>query len=323
MELITWWHGVDHVVDEVNNGVDHVVDVVKCQVTSCKSPDPVVHNPPSITCPSVPTVTAPPRATSAKVTWHEPAGASRSGPAPGSVLHEGVTSVNYTVKDSATGLSNRCTTKIVVRVVRCSRPAAPGNGAIQCDGLVYGNSCIYSCSKGYEIVGAANTKCGLNGRMSSSAPACRPVSCGTPSPINNGRFTCHGTTFGSTCQVTCDVDYTVDSTARSITCKADKQWTRTRGCLDMKPPMISPCPHSMVFLADRGRTSTTVTWEKVTAIDPPTALTPRVVQTKGPLPGSVVDEGSHYAEYTAVDAAGNVAVHTCSFNVTVKGDLLH
>ncbi|XP_067651812.1 uncharacterized protein [Haliotis asinina] len=539
-------HAIEHIAHEVEHAVDHVAHEVKCYVGSC--PDPHVQNPPSITCPIVPTTIAPPRATSAKVTWQEPAGASRSGPAPGSVLSEGETSVKYTVTEGT--LSSSCTVKIHVSVVRCprplppanvamkceglvygdtcryscskgyemvgtasskcglngrmsssaptckpipcsrpsppahgviqcdgleygdtcryscskgyeivgtasskcgfngrmsssaptckpipcSRPAPPAHGAIQCDGLeygdtcryscsngyemvgtasskcgfngrmsssaptckpipcsrpappahgaiqcdkpvygdtctyscskgyemvgaasskcgfngrmsssaptckpvpcsrpsppahgaiqcdkpVYGDTCTYSCSKGYEMVGTASSKCGFNGRMSSSAPTCKPVPCGPPTPINNGNFTCSGTTYGSTCQLICDVDYTADKTARSITCQADRQWTPTRGCLDLKPPLIDLCPYSKVYIADRGRTSMTVTWENVTATDPPTAITPRVVQIRGPQPGSVVDEGRHYVEYTAVDAAGNVAVHPCSFNVTVK-----
>ncbi|XP_046338241.2 sushi, von Willebrand factor type A, EGF and pentraxin domain-containing protein 1-like [Haliotis rufescens] len=318
-------HAIDHAVHEVGHGIDHVVHEVKCHVAGCGGggTDPVVHNPPSISCPTVPTVTAPPRATSVKVTWSEHAGASRSGPAPGSILPEGVTSVTYTVKDSSTGLSNSCTVKIVVRVVRCSLPAAaPDNGAMMCRGthgrMVYGDTCRYECSRGYEMAGAGSSKCALNGRWSSSAPTCKPVPCGSPTPITNGHFSCNGNTFRSACHVTCDEGYTADTTARSVTCQADRRWTHTRGCLDLKPPLINHCPASKVYVADRGSTSTTVRWVRVTGVDPPTALTPLVVQTEGPPPGSVVGEGRHHVEYKVVDAAGNVAVHPCSFNVTVQ-----
>ena len=64
---------------------------------------------------------------------------------------------------------------------------------------------------------------------------------------------------------------------------------------------------------DPNQCSAKVNWPALVAVD--NCSTPTVVQTAGPLSGTVVAVGTYTITYTATDAAGNVG--TCSFTVMV------
>ena len=82
-------------------------------------------------------------------------------------------------------------------------------------------------------------------------------------------------------------------------------------------PVFVNCPGPISAWADKGKSTTVVTWDVPMASDEVDGdIT--AVQTDGPQPGSELTVGLHQIIYTAEDTTGSQAV-PCSFVVGVKG----
>lgn len=85
----------------------------------------------------------------------------------------------------------------------------------------------------------------------------------------------------------------------------------------MSPPVFSNCPSNIVASADRGTTSTLVTWSHPTASDN-SGFIPNITH-HGKQPGDTFSAGEHNIQYLALDKTGNVG--ECKFKVFVLGNL--
>ena len=81
--------------------------------------------------------------------------------------------------------------------------------------------------------------------------------------------------------------------------------------------MFSNCPSNIVATADRGATSTLVTWSRPTATDN-SGIIPNITHY-GKQPGDLFPAGEHNIRYWASDKSGNVG--ECKFKVFVLGNL--
>ena len=86
---------------------------------------------------------------------------------------------------------------------------------------------------------------------------------------------------------------------------------------DVLGPTFSNCPQNIVTTADRGNTSTSVTWTPPTATDN-SGVIPDISRS-GKRPGERFSAGEHNIRYIASDKTGNVA--ECRFKVFVSGSL--
>ena len=85
----------------------------------------------------------------------------------------------------------------------------------------------------------------------------------------------------------------------------------------MSAPVFSNCPSNIVASADRGTTSTLVTWSHPTASDN-SGFIPNITH-QGKQPGDTFSAGEHNILYLALDKTGNVG--ECKFKVFVLGNL--
>ena len=89
---------------------------------------------------------------------------------------------------------------------------------------------------------------------------------------------------------------------------------------DVKVPVIRNCPANVLAYADRGMTTSIVTWTPPVAIDNLSG-TIETTLVEGQIPGSRFQSGQpHSIKYEAVDAAGNKAT-PCTFMVTIQGEM--
>ena len=83
---------------------------------------------------------------------------------------------------------------------------------------------------------------------------------------------------------------------------------------DDEPPTISACPMSIVDSTANGTTTMNITWAAPSASDNSGFVTLMSSHDSGTL----FSVGTTEVNYTAVDAAGNMA-EVCAFNVTING----
>uniref|UniRef100_A0A336K2F8 CSON012544 protein n=1 Tax=Culicoides sonorensis TaxID=179676 RepID=A0A336K2F8_CULSO len=75
----------------------------------------------------------------------------------------------------------------VCREITCDEPDIKENLIVDSGTRLVGASAKYKCPKGYFIVGNDTRKCLSTGQWTGKAPKCKPVDCGRPNEIENGR----------------------------------------------------------------------------------------------------------------------------------------
>ena len=108
--------------------------------------------------------------------------------------------------------------------VDCGFIGTLDNGVIRSDSQIYQSVATYLCNNGYELVGSSENVCTENGSWSSSSPLCRPVMCGMPETIANGRFLPAAYTYGTSVAYVCLAGY-VNAGATERLCGADGTWS--------------------------------------------------------------------------------------------------
>ncbi|HCA83717.1 MAG TPA: hypothetical protein DEP18_08005, partial [Flavobacteriales bacterium] len=243
---------------------------------------------PTITgCPSNQTLSNTPGTCGRVVTWTAPtatdncAGATitqTAGPASGSTLPIGVTTITYTATD---GASNTSTCSFTITVNDTQAPVIAG--------------------------------CPSNQTQSNTPGTCgRVVSWTVPTVTDNCSATITqtaGPSPGNTFPVgVTNVTYTATDAAGNVsTCSFTVTINDTQG------PTITGTPSNITLSATTGTCSATATWTPPTATD--NCTVPTIVQTSGPPSGSSFNAGTTPIVYTATDGAGNTS--TVTFNVTV------
>ncbi|XP_022690901.1 CUB and sushi domain-containing protein 3-like isoform X2 [Varroa jacobsoni] len=134
----------------------------------------------------------------------------------------------------------------------CGTLSPPVNGSIQLEGVKAGQEAVYSCQRGHALVGVGRRKCMLGGQWTSTAPSCRYVDCGKPSPPDNGNVNFINSTWNYLSVVTysCSNDYTLVNGDVTRTCNERGIWSgREPECkiIACPPP---PIPNGAYIKAD-------------------------------------------------------------------------
>ncbi|XP_046338243.2 sushi, von Willebrand factor type A, EGF and pentraxin domain-containing protein 1-like [Haliotis rufescens] len=323
------------VLNGVNADIWHDIKCTAKELTGggCDHKEIVNNNAPHINCDPQKVFLASPKALTAVATWSTPSAYDDEdgsltphlvgSKGPGSTFSEGTHTISYTVTDSH-GAKGSCSIVIVVKVTRCSKPPEIVNGIRTCTdtsgSTVIGDTCSYTCQAGYKLTGTSTVTCDQSGSFRPDLPKCEPVHCPAPKNITDGVYTCPSTKyeFKEACYLKCETGSRPGTGDQHITCQADRTWTKSAPCVDDIRPVFTSCPLNLTFFSDRGVNHTNVTWPFVTASDPPTNKTARVVLATSNPWGTHFDEGVHQVTYHAFDNAGNKAETPCSFTVTVE-----
>ncbi|XP_060607335.1 sushi repeat-containing protein SRPX-like [Ruditapes philippinarum] len=158
-----------------------------------------------------------------------------------------------------------------------------------------------------QLTGSSTVTCKYAASPSWSAiPTCEKITCSEPNYPEHTTAQCSDPDYGylSVCSMKCDVGYTLKG-AYFMQCQADRTWSNVgaTSCVDDSPPTIS-CVTPQIFYADRGLTTTSVTWQLPTASDA-TDDNSSIVQTFGPTIGAVLEVGTEIVKYKAVDEDGS------------------
>ncbi|XP_046560997.1 sushi, von Willebrand factor type A, EGF and pentraxin domain-containing protein 1-like [Haliotis rubra] len=311
-------------------GLSSVILAVSVHYASCCCRPSPPKRPPSPWCPSInPNQYADRGKATATVHWQLPVTGKCSrltlvvGSPPGSPFSDGRHCIRYRTSNPCTGLWSDCARCFTVKVRRCSILPPPNNGKVNClQGRKFGDTCRYSCDKGYNLVGSAQTTCEVNG-WSTAAPTCKVNSCSTlVLPKNAVKFECdNNLLYGSVCQLTCDRDKGYASTKAKYAKCGEQGWSTTDfQCTDVEPPVFHNCPSQTIHQTlDPASNLTSVIWPKISVSDnsgqQPT-MTPTSPYTVTSIGGSF-PEGTHIVRFDAEDAAGNKATQ-CIFIVEVE-----
>ncbi|KAM9357396.1 sushi repeat-containing protein SRPX2 [Symphorus nematophorus] len=191
--------------------------------------------------------------------------------------------------------------------VTCYSPRGPSYRS------TLGTRCEMSCDRGYRLLGKSSIICLANRRWSGTA-FCRRMRCPVLHLIPHGRYTCtNGFTVDSRCDFTCDPGYRIEG-GHSRTCQHGRSWSGLQPvCSDTDPPKIK-CPPSRLKVAEPGKLTAMVTWDRPAATD--TADKSLDVILVGQEPGTDFKEGANIIRYKVYDQARNRAA--CKFIVRVE-----
>ncbi|XP_017553906.1 sushi repeat-containing protein SRPX2 isoform X2 [Pygocentrus nattereri] len=143
-----------------------------------------------------------------------------------------------------------------------------------------GTRCLLSCERGYKLLGRPSVQCLTNRRWSGTAH-CRSYQ------IEGDRYRM---------------------------CQEGGTWSGAEPtCADHDPPKLK-CPLSRVKIAEPGKLTVRVSWDRPVATD--TADRSLQVLRNGPESGSELGEGEHVIRFKVYDQARNTA--TCKFTVRVE-----
>ena len=62
---------------------------------------------------------------------------------------------------------------MIDKKISCAKLSDPANGSVKQSGIVLGSRAVYSCNKGFELVGIEKRVCSYNGKWSGEAPICK------------------------------------------------------------------------------------------------------------------------------------------------------
>ncbi|XP_053391262.1 sushi, von Willebrand factor type A, EGF and pentraxin domain-containing protein 1-like [Mercenaria mercenaria] len=272
--------------------------------------------------------------TSVQVFWTEPLATDRNGEIPrieqvigstnGSYFNGSAVGRKYDIVYLATDEEEmRDSCHFVFKVydeVKCTAPAAVGNGHYQCtNGLMPGSSCTYRCIEGYVMTGDADVIC-QSGSQSfpvwSPAPTCEVVHCIVPSFPENGNMHCNDQTFAyqSVCFVTCKSGFTADGPIY-MTCQANGFWSKPTTCTYPEPLAVR-CISPQVFYTGSQQTSVAVIWQRPTSAAIVNNMV-EIYQTEGPTPGDILDSGLHTVSYKMSSEESNESAE-CTVDLHIK-----
>lgn len=89
--------------------------------------------------------------------------------------------------------------------------------------------------------------------------------------------------------------------------------------LDIDPPRLMNCPHTVVAYADRNSTHGVINWQEPYATDNHDSVV-NVTKEGSISPEDEIAAGSYKVKYKATDSAGNNA-KTCTTNIIMKGNV--
>ena len=85
------------------------------------------------------------------------------------------------------------------------------NEQFSCLNRTVGDTCVYSCTAGYELHGTNNATCLANGSWSNEGSVCVPLTCPINITVPNTMISSScNMTYQSQCNVSCDAGFTGD-----------------------------------------------------------------------------------------------------------------
>ncbi|XP_053372795.1 E-selectin-like [Mercenaria mercenaria] len=130
---------------------------------------------------------------------------------------------------SWSAFSTNCTLNV------CPNVTAPANGSVNTSKK---SVAVYSCIRGFEIIGSNTLVCNLNGSWDSLPPTCKIKDCGQMiyDPLN-GKVHLNGnaTTYNATATFMCNNGYQLNGESLSR-CNASGKWKRNSYCGNLTDP---------------------------------------------------------------------------------------
>ncbi|XP_048255629.1 sushi, von Willebrand factor type A, EGF and pentraxin domain-containing protein 1-like [Haliotis rufescens] len=123
--------------------------------------------------------------------------------------------------------------------VNCGEPNEIRNGEIVGDDFYLNSAVNYECDSGFKLKGNKRRICLTNSSWSGAAPVCKPLVCGKPAKLENGRVLAVAITYGSVATFQCDEGYIING-ATEMTCQEDGTWSNTLPVCDPQecPPPV-------------------------------------------------------------------------------------
>jgi len=128
----------------------------------------------------------------------------------------------------------------------CPGLANPTNGSVSAPTTNRGDSAVYSCDTGSNLLGSKTRTCQADGTWNAAEPTCTIVDCGALTSPANGSVSASPTTYGSTATYTCQTGYGLVGTSPR-TCQADGTWSDAAPvCSQSYCPTPASPPHGTV-----------------------------------------------------------------------------
>ncbi len=128
----------------------------------------------------------------------------------------------------------------------CPGLANPTNGSVSAPTRNRGDTAVYSCDTGYNLLGSKTRTCQADGTWNAAEPTCTIVDCGALTDPANGSVSASPTTYGSIATYTCQTGYGLVGTSPR-TCQADGTWSDTAPtCSQSYCPTPASPPHGAV-----------------------------------------------------------------------------
>ncbi|KAH3709052.1 hypothetical protein DPMN_068512 [Dreissena polymorpha] len=231
--------------------------------------------------------------------------------------------MTYTVKDKH-GQNASCSFKFTIFYLACEEPS-PSTTRIKqrcTHGLLYGSECTFGCIEGYSITdGFKNSSmCEKESGTTvkwSTLPECEKIRCTPPVAPSNGKVSCRSPQYAydTECIFSCNDGYRLSGPS-TVYCQSDRSWSIADvNCTDDDPPIITCSSH--VIYADRGSLTANVFWSEPLVTDN-VDNDLKANKLSNISQGDLLQEGTHFIPYRAIDSEGNSHPMLSECNITVQ-----
>uniref|UniRef100_UPI00358E4E79 sushi, von Willebrand factor type A, EGF and pentraxin domain-containing protein 1-like isoform X2 n=1 Tax=Myxine glutinosa TaxID=7769 RepID=UPI00358E4E79 len=146
----------------------------------------------------------------------------------------------------------------VCEPIRCPPLQALSEGVASGSSYIYGSSVIFSCHKGYRLIGSPALQCSSSGQWNSTMPTCQPVSCNAPPQLRFGSLMGSDFSVGSNITFSCMRGFYMHGEPRLL-CLPSGLWdTKFPECLPLECPHPETIPNGIVDIQGLTYLSTAV-----------------------------------------------------------------
>ncbi|XP_077979369.1 CUB and sushi domain-containing protein 1-like isoform X2 [Glandiceps talaboti] len=125
----------------------------------------------------------------------------------------------------------------------CHRLSDPPHGSVRCIGQSEGDTCEYTCDRGYSLTSGLRFRTCEGGRWTGYEPICsEEASCPRLPHPAYGTIRCEGLEVGHRCQYTCNRGYSLTGGSKERMCGSNGQWSGSEAvcsgvaCEPLRPP---------------------------------------------------------------------------------------
>ncbi|TRY57481.1 hypothetical protein DNTS_014228 [Danionella cerebrum] len=108
---------------------------------------------------------------------------------------------------------------------KCTDPGVPEFGQREGGNFIMGSEVVFSCTKGYELIGSSHLGCTEQGIWNKDVPYCKALSCPHPALPEHGILKGTNFTYGSKVTFSCEKGYIPKEPIESL-CQSDMKWSR-------------------------------------------------------------------------------------------------